>query len=418
MALIHASDYDPIVFPYNGDVAPGQIDRAQSIEPSTSLNRDEVNEIGRNEDNGLVGYVKGSPTVSYAMTQYEYGSIDFYRKITNQADSVTTIDLTDFRTPAFDIGAYLTDVDGTALGTLLYPALRTAGFSLTIGDPEAIIERSFDFIGESAKIFQGANKYYVYEKHEASSGSDDAIDLSTRAPVADPDIDVGATDEEKYIYRVLRVSSGVTTLLVATTDYTYDDGTKVLTINSITTGDVIKVYYTSSSAPSTLWTANDVDPVALRADSVDIFLYVPASGKPSSSDKIYRLQNVSIDVTFDRSDLKEIGNTEVVLRSINDITVSVTLGRFLDQFTVEEVLRGESAGYGVIDVEQFTDNASLIVKFYSDSTKGTFKYGIRCDGLSPTDVNNSIAVQEHTDQENVVEGKAMLITTETGELGI
>jgi hypothetical protein len=418
MALIHASDYDPIVFPLNGDVAPGQIDRAQSIEPSTSLNREEINEIGRNENQGLVGYVKGSPEVPYAMTQYEYGSIDFWRKITNKADSVATLTLSDFRTATFDIGAYLTDVEGTALGTLLYPAMRTAGFSFSIGDPDAIIERSFDFIGESAKIFQSNNKYYIYERHEASSGSDDAIDLSTRAPVADPDVSAGATDEEKYIYRVLRVSSGTTTTLEATTDYTYSDGTKILTINSITTGDVIKVYYTSSSAPSILWTPNDADPVALRADSVDIFLYVPASGKPSSSDKVYRLQNVTVDVTFDRSDLKEIGNTEVVLRSIDNSTVSVTLGRFLDQFTVEEVLRGEATGYGVIDVEQFTDNASLIIKFYSDNSKATFKYGIRCDGLSPTDVNNSIAVTEHTNQENVLEGKSMTITTSTGELGI
>ena len=418
MALIHASDYDPIVFPYKGDVPPTQIDRAQSIEPSTDLNREEVNEIGRNEDNGLVGYVKGRPSVPYTMTQYEYGNIEFWRKITNKADSVDKIELTDFRTSAFDIGAYLTDVEGTALGTLLYPALRVAGFSFSIGDPEAIIERSFNFIGEEAQTFQEDNKYYIYARHEAGSGGDDEIDLSAKPPVALPDEDVsGATDEEKYIYRVLRVRSDSTTLLIATTDYTYSNATKKVTINSIQTGDVIKVYYTSSSVPSLLWTPNDNDPVAIRADSVDIFLYVPASGKPSTSDKVYRLQNVTVDVSFDRSDLGEIGNKNIVLRSINDTTVSVTLGRFLDQFLVEEVLAGQASGYGQINVEKFTDNASLIIKFYSDNTKQTFKYGIKCDGLSPTSINNSITVQEHTEQENIIAGKSMIITTDNNELG-
>ena len=417
MALIHASDYDPIIFPWENDTEPGQIDRAQSIEPSTSLNREEVNEIGRNQENGLVGFVKGSPTVSYAMTQFEYGSMDFWKRITNSPASTTKMDLTDFRTAAFDIGAYLTDVDGTVLGTLVYPGLRTAGFSISIGDPEAIIERSFDFTGEEAVIYQGANLYYVYESHTAGSGADNVIDLSTRAPAANPDIDAGATDEEKYIERVLRVRGTTTTELTFTTDYTYSDGTKELTIASIQTGDIIKVFYSSASAPSLLWTENNADPVALRADSVDIFLFIPATGSPSSSDQVFRLQSVTLDVTFDRQDLKEIGNPNTVLRSINDQTVSVTLGRLLDQFTVEEVLRGEATGYGKIDVEKLTDNASLIIKFYEDNTKTTFKYGLRADGLSPTDVNNAIAVQEHTDMENVVEGKSLTITDDEGELG-
>jgi len=415
MALIHASDYDPLIFPINGDVAPGQIDRAQSIDPTISLNRTEVNEIGRTD--GLVGYVKGTPVIGYAMTQFEYGSMDFWRKIANKADSVNTLTLNDFKTPYFDLGAYLTDDDGNDIGTMLYPALRTAGFSISIGDPDAIVERSFDLVGEEAKIWQGNNKYYIYARHLAGSGSDNEIDLSARAPVANPDVSAGATDEEKYIYRVVRVRGSETTILTATTDYTYSDSTKVLTIVSIQTDDVIKVYYTSGTAPSLLWTPNDVDPVALKADSASIYLYVPGSGKPSSSDYIYKLQSVTMDVSFEREDLKEVGNKLVVQRGIADKNVTVTLGRLMESFTIEEVLRGEVAGYGLIDVENFTDNASLIIKFFSDNTKSTFKYGFKADGLSPTDVNNAIAVQSYNNQENVIAGKSLTISSDNTQLG-
>ncbi len=39
--------------------------------------------------------------------------------------------------------AYLTDDAGTVLGSLWYPKLRVAGFSLNIADPDAKIERNF-----------------------------------------------------------------------------------------------------------------------------------------------------------------------------------------------------------------------------------------------------------------------------------
>ena len=415
MGLIHASDYDPLIFPLNGDVAPAEIDRAQSIDPTVSLNREEVNEIGR--EDGLVGYVQGSPSVAYSLTQYEYGSMEFWRKITNKADSVQTITLNDFKTPAFDIVAYLTDVEGNTVGSLVYPKLRTAGFSISIGDPDAIVERSFDLIGEEAKIYQGDNKYWIYERHEAQSGSDDVVDLSVREPAINPDIDVGEADEVKYIERVMRVRGSVTTELTVTEDYTYSSVTKNLTLVSVLTSDVIKIYYTSATVPSQLWIPNDSDAVALKADSVSIYLYIPQSGKPSSSDYVYRLQSATIDVSFDRLDLKEIGNTEVVQRSINDQTVTVTLGRLLDQFTIEEVLRGEAPGYGVIDVEKFTDSASLIIKFFSDSSKQTFTYGMKIDNLSPTEVGNAIAVQEHTNADTTLESKKLTISVDNAELG-
>ena len=412
--MIHSSFFQPSIIPVNGVGGISEIDRAQAIDPTVGLNREKIEEIGRT---GVVGYVKKAPTVGYRLTQLEYGSLDFWRKITNQGDAIDTLTLEDFKTPTFDILAYLTDDDSTFKGTLWYPKLRTTGFSVNVGDPDAIVERSFDFVGEEAVTWQGDNKYVIYVEHDAGSGGDDVVDLSARVPVADPDVAGGATDEEKYIHRVVRIRSGVSTELVVTTDYTYATISQELTVVDVTSGDKFKVWYTSSTAPATLFVPNDVDASALVADSVSIFLYIPGSGKPSSSDYIYRLQSANIDVSFDREDLKEIGNKRVVQRGVNNNTVTITLGRLLEEFTIEEVLRGEAPGYGKLDVEKFTDNASLIVKVYEDNTKQVLKYGFKCDGLSPTDTDNSAGINAYVGANNTIEGESMTISTDNAELG-
>lgn len=411
--MIHASKYKPRIFPITGDVSDAEIDRAQAIDPTSSLNREKVEEIGRE---GLVGYLKKSPTIGYRLTQFEYGSIEFWQKLVNSttlgANGETEITISDFKTTYFDIVAYLTDDDGTFAGTMHYPSLRTAGFSITIGDPQATVERSFDFVGESSIIWQGDNKYFIYNRHEAGSASDNVIDLSVKAPIEDPD------EAGKFMQRVVRVSGGVTTILVETTDYTYSDGSKELTIVSIQTGDVIKSYYTSSTAPDVQFTPNDADVSALLGDSVSIYLYIPGSGKPSSSDYIYRLQNVTLDVTFDREDIREVGNKDVVARGIKNSTVTVTLGRFLEQFTIEEVLRGVAPGYGKIDVEKLTDQAVLIVKVFEDNTKSTFKYGFKASGLSATELRGGATVNEYTQGENTMEGENLIISADVSVIGI
>ena len=60
--------------------------------------------------------------------------------------------MTDFKTPAVDIAGYKTDDNGEFLSTIWYPKLRIGGLGLTIGDPDANIERSFTLIGEDEII--------------------------------------------------------------------------------------------------------------------------------------------------------------------------------------------------------------------------------------------------------------------------
>ena len=409
--MIHSSYYRPRIFPVKGDVDDAEIDRAQTIDPTISLNREKVEEIGRD---GVVGFLKKSPTIGYRLTQLEYGNIEFWQKLVNSttlgANGETEITLNDFKTPYFDICAYLTDDDGTFRGTIWYPKLRTSGFSFTVGEPQAMIERGFDFVGESAIILQCDNKYLIVNRHEAGSAGDNVIDLSGKAPAEDPD------NAGKYMFRVVRIRSGVTTELVETTDYSYSDGDKELTIVSIESGDVIKSYYSSATAPDTQFTLNDADPAGLVGDSVSIYLYIPGSGKPGTSDYLYRLQSVTLDVSFDREDVREIGNKEVVQRGVRTSTVTVTLGRILEDFTVEEVLRGETTCK--IDVEKLSDEIALIIKVFDDNTKGTFKYGFKATGLTPTEIRGGAGVNEYVRKDSTLEGEELIISADSSVIGI
>ena len=423
--MIHASRFKPRMFPLQGDVDDSEIDRAQAIDPTITLNREKVEEIGRED---VVGYLRKSPTIGYRLTQNEYGNIEFWQKIVNSATLGSVgedeIDLSDFKTPYFDICAYLTDDDDTFRGTVVYPNLRCSGFSLTIGEPQGNIERGFDFVGESAVIWQGANQYYIAKKFTWASG-DVEIDLGAtgvQEPAIDPTKDSTAyTDAQKYIIRVINISGSTSTVLEADTDFEYDDATKKLTFPTgkvPSTGDVIKVYYTSATAPDTIFSLNDADPAGLIGDSASIYLYIPATGKPGVSDYIYRLQSVTLEVTFDREDVREIGNKDVVQRGVRTSTVTATLGRFLEKFTVEEVLAGVAEDFGKIDVEDFSDQISLIVKIFDDNTKTTFKYGFRASGLTPTEISGGATIDEYVRKDVSLEGEELIITADSTVLGI
>lgn len=408
--MIHASKYKPKVVPYLGDVDPANIDRAQSIDPTVTLNREPIKEIGRNDN---VGFIRRKSTNTYRLTQYCSGSLEFWRKITNQGDSETDLTLDDFTVSAFDVLAYLTDDDTTFRGTLWYPKMRTSGFSLTIGDPDALIEQSFDFMGEDAIIFQGNNKYVINLKKTMESGDTGDVDIVIGSgdysdypdPVEDPD------NAGVYMLRVLRVRSGETTELELTTDYTYTPGSTTLTIKNSQVGDVVKVVYTATTYISgeEPFVLNDSDPAGLLADTVSIFVTV--------GEYAYRLQSATIDVRFDREDVKEIGNSEVVERGIRSKTVTITLGQIEEEFDIEEKLRGVADDYGKIDPNKFADDISIIVKIYEDNTKSTFKMGFKATNLSPTELRGSTAnVDSYVTKEISLEGETLLITSSEGSL--
>jgi hypothetical protein len=396
--MIHSKAVDPRVYPINGDFAPAQIDRAQDLGGDLTLNREKVNEIGRD---GAVGYRKQTPAFKYTLRQFEYGNMEFWNKIANNTGSV---ELGDFKTSKFDMAAFLTDDNDVFKGTLYLPNLRVNGFGINIGSPDASIERNFDFLGEDYQILK--ENYLAFEKVTvATSAPSDEVVVLSPVPVEYAD--------GKYILRVARIRAGVTSILVEGTDdneYSFAAPASV-TVRDCEYGDIIKVYYVSATASETIWANNDVDVPVLSADCADIYLKVGVG----DAAKMYRVQSASMDITFDRADYREIGNKDIVQTGIKSNTVSIKLGRLLEDFTIEEAL-ASTTGYPLIDAREFSDEISIIVKVYEDNTKTTFKMGYKAVGLTPTALANSTPVEDYTTMDTTLEGESLIISSSEGDM--
>ena len=427
--MIHSSKFQPNIYPI-GLGTPSSIARAQAIDPTVNTNFQRIKEIGRID---TVGYVRKIPSVSYRLTQTEYGSFNFWQQITNVSSATNTITLENFKTAAFDMAAFLTDDNGQYRGVMLYPYMRVEGFSLHIGNPDATAERTFTFKGEQAITFESpygvgsVTPYYVEVDKTAGTASDDLIDLSKWIPVIDPDVPSGFSTAQKYIFRLALTQANVTYLLVPGVDYTYDTSLKKVTLTgtnyTVTAGDVYKTWFISGAIPDGTLTSgttavfptstfvqDNADAAGINATSVSIFLYVPGSGVPNSSDYLYRIQSCEIDVTFTREDLKEIGNRNIVQLGINLNKVNIKIGRILEKFTIDEVLRGVAPGYGKLDIENYGTNLSLIVKIYSDDTKQTLLYGMWADKLAPMDIGQGVPVNNYVKDNCTLDGEFLQIS--------
>ena len=144
------SQFKPRYIPYLRDTDWLQIDRAQNLDPSSDFPSEKLEELGTD---GKLGTIKETSVIGCSLTQREHDDIAFYLGIANKSsgDSVT---LADFAASAGDICTYLTDKSDEFVGTLWYPRQRLVSLGLSIGDPKAIVDRSFTFTGEDAIILQ------------------------------------------------------------------------------------------------------------------------------------------------------------------------------------------------------------------------------------------------------------------------
>ena len=412
----------PRIFPLNGDSDPSELDRVQGIDPTSTLNKEKVKEVGSDYSD----WKASTPSIGYALTQNETGNIETWLKLGNKASSDTTVVLDDFKDSWFDICEYLTDDDDALLGTMQYPKLRVSGFSINIADPDAIIERSFDLVGEHTIHWKDANEYVIMLKATVTSAgllSGNAFELTFKAgdysdypvPVIDPDIADSKTDAEKYIQKIMRYRGTTSTLLTVDTDYDYNSATEELSITLAEADDIYKIFYTAGDyiTDAVPFTKDTDKSSGIVADCVDIFLYIPATGKPTTADYLYKVQSATIDVALDRTDYKEIGNKDIVLRGVRDNTVTVTIGRYLDEWTAEEILRAKGDTHGKIDITKLVSNASLLIKIYSDNTKTSQILSYTITGLSPTELRGSIAVDEYESKDITLEADNFLVTDES-----
>jgi hypothetical protein len=395
--LINYTEYKSRIISTLGLGTWDELDRVQSIDKTGTINKTEVDELGRDD---VVDYVNQTPNVTYRMSQMEYGSLSIFNLLANKASNNTTIDLNDFKTSTFDICSYMTDDDGTFKGTNWIPKLRLSGFSVSIGSPTALIQRNFDFVGEDWINWQGNNKYLIYKEETVESGdlgSGNDVDITISDPVAVQDpIDL------VYILRVVRVRSGVSTELTAS-QYSYNGG--VLTIDSCLSDDVIKYWYTASSyiAGEDPFTLNDTDLPAIHAASSSIYL--------ETGNYVYRLQSINADVKLTRQDTGEVGNEDVVQRGVSDKVVTITLDRNLEDLTIEELISGKAPNYGKIGIRDFGDNYTIRIKLYSDNTKQTFKMGYKFSNLAPSEIRNGVSVKAYATQGNTLMGKSCVISS-------
>ena len=394
--MIHSSYYKPRVFPVFGEGDSAEIDRLQELNASNTLNRTRLMEIGRP---GTMDWKKQTPTVNLTMRQLEYGSIEFWQKLANKGESVNQVSWTDFTTAAVDIAGYKTDDNGTFLGTIYYPSFRLSGLGLNIGDPNAMMERSFTLVGEDEIILQNNNKYLIGKEVTMTAGANQTITVSDPVPVADPD------NSGQFIFKVVRIRAGVGTELVPGTEWSCNGS--AITINGTSANtDVIKYWYSGTSyiTGATIFSNNDSDLHGVSANQCSIYL--------QSSSYVYRLQSVAVDTTFDRQDVKEIGNDAVVARGVRQVTNRITLGRILEAWTIEEILRGVAGqSFGKIDPKEFTSGLNLIIKIYSDTNKSTFKMGYKFLELAPTSIDDSAPLNDYIQRNTVLEGETAFVTT-------
>lgn len=398
--MIHAKFVKPRIFPWSSDRDPSQVDRAQDISGDLTLNREKVYEIGRV---GLLGYRKQTPSFSYSMRQFEYGSMAFWRDLANKEDPASGedhyVDLDDLKETKFDIAAFLTDDNDTFMGSIFFPKLRVNGFSINIADPDAIIERNFDLIGEDYKLLDG--KYFSFQKATAAGATLNIV------------LDPVAIEHEagKYIFKVLRVRSGAVSELVEGTDYTYTSGTATVAITGCSAGDICKVFYASDTAYTTTWTDNDVDPDLLLAEYAEIYM------KVGTGTRIYRLQSVGIDASFERADYKEIGSNEITQTGVKSKTVTVSLNRFSEDMSLEKILAGDTT-YPLIDPRNFSEAIQLQVKIFNEKEHTTFKIGYLITNLSPTTLGTSQTIEDYNARVNSLESDNLKISSDESEIAL
>jgi hypothetical protein len=376
----HASATKPRVYPWNGSTQPIDIDRVQAISGGVNQPQELVYEIGRLDK---VCTDLKILEEKCSLTQLEYGEVDFYLALANKAALPSGgLQLSDFDDALVDIISVGKDkFGGTMEQTLWLPKLSLNSLAFNIANADARIERTFDLGGDFFKILKNSNKIYMQKIYTVPSGyaaAPYAIVISDPAPVLDPNV------ASKYIQRVLRVRSGVTTELELTTDYTWTNGTTTLSVLLATSGDILKVVYTASSfgTAGDYTSLNDADLCYINADSVKVTLQ-SGSGTEIELD---RLTSLNVTATLNRISEAVIGLSEKLLKNVQTYDVKVALNGRVKDATIEEVLMGQAGNnWGIIDPNEFKTDLVLRVYVYEDSTKSTFKLGYKVTGLAFSD---------------------------------
>ena len=359
---IHGSKYKPRIAPVQATVAAADIDRAQRLTLGFTRPNNKEYELGR------VGEMTRQwmrPEVTGGIVINEYGDIKPFALFSGQT-APTSVSLEDIKDKTFDIiSLKKKQSDSSMFITRYIPNCYLTGFNLNIADPEGKLEQTWNFVAENHYTLLGANKNLKIEVLTIAVG---AATLS-ETPVEDPD------KAGKYAIKAYNITQGLALVEGASADFTIS-GTTLTVVNAVNmaNGDKIHIAYSSTTA-KTFEAINDADLYYIPAKYCTIELWEGAEKLVT----IKRLQSLTVAVTFDRTAYGELGNKDIIARSVDTINVVVTLGDLTSDESFDQFMRDTAGVYTKIDIRKYLETRDLQIKIYDSEEKTTFlaKYIIR-----------------------------------------
>lgn len=404
----HASAVKPRSIPVVADVSPDDWDRVQTFNPAVSQPKEKVYELGRLDH---MDFDKGTLEATLSITQLEYGTLASILQAAglsaNPTAGVALNDYDDARTDFYLPGK--TEYNGTVEQTLWLQKMSLDSFNLAINAEERLV-RTFNFSGEYAKILREGNKYLIFTEDDAPSGTSGnyVIDVSDPAPVEDPN------NAGVYILQLYRIRSGVATELDLTTDYTYNNGTKEITILAAEAQDNFRIWYSAASYgsggdPTSL---NDVDDYYLSAENVTVEIYDGTHTKV----ELTKLTSLTVDATLNRIEESVIGSIEKVLKDVESYDVTCSFDGFVKNSSIEEVLMLQAGqSWGIIDFT-LLGAVSVSIKVYEENTKSTFLLGYKMTNLEFDSESQTYNANEFAANPISLTGSNLIVSTDESDI--
>ena len=407
----HSSAFKPISVAERATVAKDNWDRVQNFSVAVNQPQEFLYELGRLDK---MATDKDKLEASVSITQYEYGTMDSFLQLAGlSALPSGGLELNDFDDARTDfISPGKTEYAGTLEQTLWIERLSLDSLGVSINADERI-ERSFELSGNYCKIAREGNKSVIFVSDTASSGTSGnyVIDVSDPAPVEDPN------NAGVYILKVYRIRSGVATELDLTTDYTYNNTSKEITIISGLAADNYRVWYTAASYGSAgdPQVLNDADDYYLPADNVTVTI----DDGTHSAVELDKLTTLSIDATFNRTGEGAIGTSENVFNDVESYEVTASLGGYVKNYPIQEALMLQAGqSWGIIDYTAM-DEVAVVVKIYQESAKSTFLIGYKITGLELADDSPAdYTANEFGDSTINLTSDNLVISTTEGDLAV
>ena len=352
---IHASNFKPRVIPVHATVAASDLDRVQRLTLGFTRPNEKEYELGRSAEMARQ-WMRPEVTGSFVIN--EYGDIKPFA-LFGAETAPTDITLQDLKDKVFDIVSLQKKQDASAMLVTKYiPDCYLTGFNLNVADPEGKLEQTWNFVSEKHYTLLGANKYLKSEALTIALGAAQMSEI----PVLNP-------DTSGYTIKAYNITQGITLVESASDDFTCD-GTGLITVVDavrMVDGDVVQFAYSSTTATN-FAALDDSNAYYIPAKYSTIELWKVGGSELTD---ILRLQSVSVAATFERTPYGEIGNQDIITRSVDSINVVITLGDLITDDTFDQYMRTDSGSYGLIDIEEFLEDRELRIKIFDSAQKDT-----------------------------------------------